>query len=139
MKSIEIHCQGILYGGMVWWEKVEDAARYYVHLSIAMEAHEGDGEPGHREVITVGKHNEIACVEKDRLTCYHTFDGLAVLRKYNLSEYQKLAHCFSYYVWVQAEDKNGNIIAESNKYVLEPIEVMKTKSNPITGAVNWSR
>ncbi len=104
MELMEIHCKGISYGGMVWWKKIEEAARYLVYLYIA-----------EKEQSTI-TYNEISCVEKDRQTLYHTFEGLAQIDK----EYDSYRVCWrgtnlDYYLSVVAEDRSGNIIAKSDK------------------------
>ncbi len=106
MNSIDAHCLGIPYGGMVWWKKIDEAARYLVYLYIA-----------EKEI-----YNEIACVEKDRQTLYHTFEGLAMINKV----WDGYRCCwrntdYAYYVSIAAEDRNGNIIAESQNIKLDPL------------------
>lgn len=107
MELIKFKCRGFPYGGMVWWKKIDDAARYLIYLYIV--------EKEQNSLI----YNEIACVEKDRQTLYHTFEGLAAI---NL-EWNRNRGCWcntglDYYVSVVAEDRNGNIIAESEKVKL---------------------
>ena len=117
MKPIDIRCKGIPYGGMVWWKRIDEAARYLVHLYIA-----------ERKVF-----NEIACVEKDRQTLYHTFNGLALVDRDCDLAFQGTRYKdgfplpgskhtnLDYYVSVEAEDKNGDIIATSKREILKPL------------------
>lgn len=72
-------------------------------------------------------YNEIACVEKDRQTLYHTFECLALIDRVN--DYWAKGPNNSndtdleYYVSVVAEDRNGNIIAESTNRKLTPLTI----------------
>lgn len=114
MKEIKVQCQGIPYGGMVWWKKIDDAARYLIYLYIV--------EKEQNSLI----YNEIACVEKDRQTLYHTFEGLAKIDRevgYSSTDYYSKKYTnLAYYVSVAAEDRVGNIIGESTKTELVPLE-----------------
>ena len=55
--KIELNISSILYGAMVYWNKIEDAARYYIKLYI--------------------DEQELETVEIGRNKYYHTFQGLA--------------------------------------------------------------
>lgn len=98
---------------MVWWNKIDDAARYMIYLYVA----EGYGDRN---------YHEIACIEKDRYTCYHSFRDLALVdrvrddldRDYSANHNRVYS---DYYVSVVAEDRVGNIIAESRKTTLTPL------------------
>ena len=112
MKTIEVHTKGIPYGGMVWWKQVDETARYLVHLYIAEK----------------NVKFEIACVVKDRNTLYHTFTDLAVISKVE-DDYTYIGvgspedneTDYNYYVIVEAEDRNGNVLAKSKYTDLEPL------------------
>ena len=83
---IELKCYPILNGIMAWWSSVEDAARYIVTLYI----------------------NDAPISEKivERTEKYYSFTGLAAISHRSPS---------IYYIKVQAENRNGEIIAESDK------------------------
>ena len=83
---MKLKCYPILNGIMAWWSSVEDAARYIVTLYI----------------------NDAPISEKivERKKKYYSFTGLAAISLRSLD---------IYYIKVQAENRNGEIIAESDK------------------------
>lgn len=86
MQMIKLKSYPILNGIMAWWSSVEDAARYIVTLYI----------------------NDAPISEKivERTEKYYSFTGLAAI---------SLRSPGIYYIKVQAENRNGEIIAESDK------------------------
>ena len=60
------------YGFMVVWDKVDDAARYLLHLSIASYD---------KGSFCLTDKKEIDCIEVDRNKTYYTFRDLAYLSK----------------------------------------------------------
>lgn len=86
MQMIGLKCYPIFNGIMAWWSSVEDAARYIVTLYI----------------------NDAPISEKivERTEKYYSFTGLAAISLRSLD---------IYYIKVQAENRNGEIIAESDK------------------------
>lgn len=86
MQMIDLKCYPILNGIMAWWSSIENAARYIVTLYI----------------------NNASISEKvvERTEKYYSFTGLAAI---------SLRGPGSYYIKVQAENRNGEIIAESEK------------------------
>ena len=110
MLMIELKCYPILNGIMAWWSSVEDAARYIVTIYI----------------------NDAPISEKDveRTEKYCAFTGLAAIdgqtrgAASSISRAASHVHVavglpphsgFDYYIKVQAENRNGDIIAESEK------------------------
>ena len=92
--DIRIRIGSILNGAMVYWEKIEDAARYYVKLYI-----EEKRSYFNKTVF----EQELETVEIDRNKFYHTFQGLAKFYK------------LKYFIEVLAENRDGQIIARSQK------------------------
>ena len=90
---IERHSNGI----MVYWNKIEDSARYYVKLYIE------EKESYSKKTF----EQELETVEIDRNKFYHTFQGLARFYKQGME--------FNYFIEVLAENRNGQIIARSQK------------------------
>lgn len=110
MQMIDLKCYSILNGIMAWWSSVEDAARYIVTLYI----------------------NDALISEKivERTEKYCSFTGLAAIdgqtrgaassislaASHVVGRMRTPAHSgFDYYIKVQAENRNGDIIAESIK------------------------
>lgn len=110
MQMIDLKCYSILNGIMAWWSSVEDAARYIVTLYI----------------------NDAPISEKivERTEKYCSFTGLAAIdgqtrgaafsisfaASHVVGGMPTPAHSgFDYYIKVQAENRKGDIIAESDK------------------------
>ena len=110
MQMIGLKCYPILNGIMAWWSSVENAARYIVTLYI----------------------NDAPISEKivERTEKYCSFTGLAAIdgqtrgaassislaASHVVGGMRTPAHSgFDYYIKVQAENRNGDIIAESIK------------------------
>lgn len=89
--DIILRTGSLLNGIMVYWDKIEDSARYYVKLYI--------------KDYYSNIEQELETVEIDRNKFYHTFQGLAKLH------YERIM----YFVEVLAENRNGQIIARSKK------------------------
>lgn len=109
MQMIKLKSYPILNGIMAWWSSVEDAARYIVTLYI----------------------NDAPISEKivERTEKYCSFTGLAAIDGQTRGAATSIsfaashvvgiptpAHSgFDYYIKVQAENRKGDIIAESDK------------------------
>lgn len=111
MQTIDLKCYPILNGIMAWWSSIEDAARYIVTLYI----------------------NDAPISEKivERTEKYCFFTGLAAINGQtrgaassisraasyvHVRGYSSSPHSgFDYYIKVQAENRNGEIIAGSEK------------------------
>lgn len=122
----------MLYGFMIYWDEEKDAARYFVHLLI------GD-ENVTKEIINyrdqvkkrVETYQEIDLVEVERSKKYYTFANLAkidVVRNHN-NGFDSTGK--NYYVFVEAEDKNGKIIAKTEKV----FAIVETFSNTGNGTL----
>lgn len=114
---MKLICKPLLNGIMAYWENVEEAASYTVSLYI-------------NEQVISTKIN-------DRNEMYTTFDGLAAIdgttkrlfsslqgtvaselrrvARLSYSSPQPIHSGMDYYVQVQAENRNGEVIASSDK------------------------
>ena len=95
--DIRLRIGSLLNGIMVYWGKIEDSARYYVKLYI--EEKESYSNKTFEQ--------ELETVEIDRNKFYHTFQGLAKFYKQGMG--------FKYFIEVLAENRDGQIIARSQK------------------------
>lgn len=113
MEEINLKCNPILNGIMAYWEGVEAAARYIIKLYI--------------------NDKDISTKINERTEKYCTFTGLASIDNttisittsicraakavlYNGRGYASPEHSgMDYYIQVSAENRNGEIIAESDK------------------------
>ena len=95
--DIRLRIGSVLNGIMVYWGKIEDSARYYAKLYIE------EKESYSNKTL----EQELETVEIDRNKFYHTFQGLA--------KFYKEGTEFKYYIEVLAENRDGQIIARSQK------------------------
>ena len=109
MQMIKLKSYPILNGIMAWWSSVEDAARYIVTLYI----------------------NDAPISEKivERTEKYYSFTGLAAIDGQTRGAASSISLAAShvhirgssphsgldYFIKVKAENRNGEIIAESDK------------------------
>lgn len=110
----------LIEGLMVCWDDVLDAAQYNIHLFIgecneSKEALRGQLEKLDSKEITF---KELALISVDRNTKYYSFKGLARIHvRHTLEGAYWCRHKtgLNYYVMVEAEDRNGQIISSSEK------------------------
>ena len=116
---MDISVNGLVNGMMVYWEEVPDAARYYVHLIVS--GLHGFTKRVNGVLQSTGREldYEIALVEVERNKKYYTFRDLARIDKtfhknadgtWYVGDAKK-----DYYVFVEAENKNGGIIDRSDR------------------------
>lgn len=117
---MNVKVYGLIEGLMVYWDEVKNAAVYHVHLFI------GDWNR-RREVIngiqTVfedkkQKMQEIALIDVDRNYKYCSFKNLARIHVTHTSVMHGIRReetGLEYYVLVEAEDRQGNVIDSSDK------------------------
>ena len=115
---------------MEYWDKVEDAAIYYVHLLIGEKHAESKIIAGRVTSIKTEKetYKEIAIIEVPRNITYHSFVNLAKIDQnkpssnggYRCSGSQTGKN---YYIYVEAEDRMGNTISKTDK-VLGQVYIM---------------
>ncbi len=125
MEKIELNVKGVFYGLMAYWNKIDNATRYIVKLKIqttTVETVRVSPNPKclNTKQIKKKEMQEIACLEKDRLTYYHTFTGLAVI-SYEIINNCRYSTGKTYVVAVEAEDRDGKIIAKSDDISAEVI------------------
>lgn len=126
MKKMKIKVRSMPYGVMVWWDKTEKAAEYIIKLYIGQkQAIKRDVSKGIFADKIIENYQEIDEVVKEKITCYHSFINLAdvyseSIYKWILNErweYHTTYVGLNYFVEVVAEDKNGNVIAQSDKEI----------------------
>lgn len=129
-KKMELTCEPLLNGIMAYWDKVEDAAIYYVNLLIGEKHTESKMLAGRLTSLNTEKetYKEIATIEVPRNITYYSFLNLAKIDQNNPSGHNGY-HCTgtqtgkNYYIYVEAEDRMGNIISKTDK-VLGQVYVM---------------
>ena len=109
---------------MVYWDEVQDASRYYVHLLIR-DKHRKEVFENGRMVTKYGDETfqEIALVEVERNMKYYSFTNLAQINQgepgatggYVGGRVSGVDTGKNYYIFVEAEDRSGEIIAKSEK------------------------
>lgn len=116
MKTVVL---GMYNGLMVYWEEVKEAAQYYVHLLISDRNRRREFQNGQaRWVEDKEKFQEIALVTIERNTKYHSFTDLALIdrrRESTAGGYYQEETGRNYYVYVEAEDREGKIIDRCDK------------------------
>lgn len=112
-KELEASVKSLPYGLMVWWKKIKDAASYYVKLYITKAERVKNPRTGATQEKTLSPI-EIAVVEIDRNTAYHTFTNLA---RIDANYGTRNVTGMRYGIEVMAEDREGKIIAKSQNIV----------------------
>lgn len=124
MKELKLELFGVPYGLMALWNGAPDAAQYTVKLFVYRYKSKTAPNIGTTYTDEVLSKEPIAVVVTDRDTLYYTFTGLAEIQYvYRVSS----SHGFSassgacryyngmkYFIEVEAEDRNGKIIAKSD-------------------------
>lgn len=107
---------GMNNGLMVYWEEIKQAVQYHVHLLIGDKNRHQENQNGYlRWVEEKEKFQEIALIDIDRNIKYHSFIDLAIIDytyAYNGEYLEDTGR--SYYIFVEAEDREGNIFDKSN-------------------------
>lgn len=116
--------KGLLNGLMAYWTEEKEAARYYVHLLIGKRKKENKIVAGKVTSVVIEKidYQELAMVEVERDLKYYSFTNLGkVDQDYpyermhpGLRAYNHIKTDEDYYIYVEAENKSGEIIAKSN-------------------------
>ena len=96
--EMRVKVGSLLNGVMAYWDKIEEAARYYIKLYV-----EETSSYSEKLIHT----QELETVEIDRNKLYHTFQGLA--------KYYEQGTTFDYFIEVFAENREGVIVAQSQK------------------------
>ncbi len=124
----------MLHGFMVYWDEEKEAARYYVHLLIG-DKHKAFDLSGRVQTTGIETYQEIGLVEVDRNTKYYSFNNLAKIDKVRNNNNGLSPTGKNYYVYVEAEDKNGKIISKTDKVCA----IVETFSNTYNGTLIVSR
>lgn len=120
---MQVEVNSLLEGLMVYWKEVNDASRYYVHLLIGNRIRIAEFE----EKFEI-RYQEIKMVECDRFTKTYSFKDLSPINKVTSSCcITNSETSYNYYVFVEAENKEGKIIETSNK-ILGRIAILKEGS-----------
>lgn len=109
---MNLNVRKTFYGLMLYWNKVENAAVYHVHLSI---------NNGYGAVISL---QEIASVDVPRNIMYYSFSNLGDLH---------------YFISVEAEDRNGNIIEISDFIESTVLSIKDLEINELKLLVNEAK
>ena len=110
---------GLVEGLMVVWDEVKNAAQYHVHLFIGDINKHLETIDGRQTWVTSKEViKEIALVDVDRNFKYYSFTGLSRIHVERLHKWDSVTindTGLNYYVIVEAEDRNGNIIDKSDR------------------------
>lgn len=114
---MKIEVKSLLNGLMVYWEEVKEAARYYVHLVIG-DKHKQEVYENGRMTTKYDKETfqEIGLIEVERNTKYYSFINLARIDK-DIKNGSWFDTGKNYYIYVEAENKSGEIIKKSESIV----------------------
>lgn len=112
---------GMNNGLMVYWEEIKEAAQYHVHLIIGERITERGMKDGQSNKIIkeYEQFQEIAMVDVERTIKYHSFTDLARIDRQLVYRYDTgNVHEDTgrkYYIFVEAEDREGKIIEKTDK------------------------
>ena len=117
---MNVKVYGLVEGLMVQWDEVKDAAQYHVHLFIGDWNRHMEFVNGRQTMVDAKKitFKELALISVDRNIKFYSFKGLARIHaEYTYEHGYRCKHDTgrSYYVMVEAEDRNGNMIDTSEK------------------------
>ena len=113
---------GMNNGLMVYWEEIKQAVQYHVHLLIGDKNRHKENQNGNiRLVEEQERFQEIALIDVERTIKYHSFTDLAIIDR-------QLVYLYNtgnaiedtgrnYYIFVEAEDREGKIIDKTDKIV----------------------
>lgn len=113
---------GMNNGLMVYWEEIKQAAQYHVHLLIGDKNRHQEIQNGQqRWVDEKEEFLEIALIDIERTIKYHSFTDLAridrqLVYRYNTGNVQEDTGR-NYYIFVEAEDREGKIIDKTDKII----------------------
>lgn len=117
---MNVKVYGLIKGLMVCWNEVKNAAVYHVHLFIGDWNRCKEVVNGIQTVVEDKKQKmqEIALIDVDRNYKYCSFKNLARIHVTHTSTtYGRMRKetGLEYYVLVEAEDRQGNVIDSSDK------------------------
>lgn len=113
---MNVKVYGLIEGLMVYWDEVKNAAVYHVHLFIGDRNRRREVVNGTRTVVQdkKPKMQEIALIDVHRNYKYYSFKNLARIHV-TYSGIMREETGLEYYVLVEAEDRQGNVIDSSDK------------------------
>ena len=120
---------GMNNGLMVYWEEVKEAAQYYVHLLIGDKNKRTEYQNGCSVIVEdAEKKQEIALISVERNIKYYSFVDLARIDvrsvyRYDRGRYQEETGR-NYYVFVEAENREGKIIDKCEPMCCKVKEMM---------------
>lgn len=114
MKHMECSVLSMNNGLMAYWGEIKEAAVYHVHLLV------GDRNKRRQNqsfVFDEEKFSEIALIDVPRNLKYYSFTDLAPIHLNKTAYYGTTDRGSGreYYIFVEAEDRAGNIIAQSDR------------------------
>ena len=133
MKRMKCSVLSMNNGLMAYWEEIEEAAVYHVHLIV------GDRNKRRENLSFVydeEKFSELALIDVPRNLKYYSFTDLAPIHL-NKSTYYGTTDRVSgreYYIFIEAEDRAGNIIAASDQ-VRGVVEDVSNNPRGVSGGV----
>lgn len=117
---MNVKVYGLIEGLMVYWDEVKNAAAYHVHLFIGDWNRRREVVNGIQTIVKDKKQKmqEIALIDVDRNYKYCSFKNLARIHVTHTSGIHGISReetGLEYYVLVEAEDRQGNVIDSSEK------------------------
>ena len=114
MKHMECSVLSMNNGLMAYWGEIKEAAVYHVHLLV------GDRNKRRQNqsfIFDEEKFSELALIDVPRNLKYYSFTDLAPIHLNKTAYYGTTdrGSGSEYYIFVEAEDRAGNIIAQSDR------------------------
>ena len=114
MKHMECSVLSMNNGLMAYWGEIKEAAVYHVHLLV------GDRNKRRQNqsfIFDEEKFSELALIDVPRNLKYYSFTDLAPIHLNKTAYYGTTDRGSGreYYIFVEAEDRAGNIIAQSDR------------------------
>ena len=117
-------------GLMIYWDEVDEAANYYVHLLVGEKAYRRNNDNEYETSVVIKKSHEvfvdfkastkeIALIQVERNIKYYTFKDLGIITKsYRVENILSVTVPDRFYcLYVEAENRQGEIIDSSNKII----------------------
>ena len=121
--------KGLLNGFTVYWDEVKGAVKYHLHLLVGEKQKKTKKSGGKVTVLEeTMEYVEIGSAEVQKGTYYYSFMNLAKIDQEEANGEETGADTGrNYYVLVEAEGKNKNIISTSQR-MLAQVYVLKNGS-----------
>lgn len=114
MKHMKCSVLSMNNGLMAYWEEIKNAAVYHVHLLVG----DRNKRMFNKSFISdEEKFSELALIDVSRNLKYYSFTDLAPIHLNKTAYYGTTDRGSGreYYIFVEAEDRTGNIIASSDR------------------------